>query len=817
MYPFELLYRIRRPTRYFDREVNAFRKPWEEAGVRFCLVYPDLYEIGMSHIGLHILYLILNSREGYLADRAYVPARDLEDLLRRRRLPLLSLEHGRPLRDFDVVGISYPYELCAANIVTVLELSGIPVFARDRKEGDPLVLGGGSAMANPEPVADFYDAIIFGDGEEAILEIAECVKDWKAAHGNRDELLRALVRIPGVYVPRFFRPLYENERFRGLEPLLPGYEKVRRRIVSDLDRVFYPWRPPVPWAEIAHDRLSVEISRGCTRGCRFCQASSIYRPVRERSVERVLEMTEEGVKSTGFEEVSLLSLSAGDYTALEALVRALYIRFGEDRVAISLPSVRVGSLTPGILEVLSRLRRTGLTLAPEAGTERLRRVINKGISEEELFRGAELARNLGWRDIKLYFMIGLPTETEEDVRAIAELAKRVSEKSRGLAVTVSVSTFVPKPHTPFQWERQMDIPETREKLKLLKRLVRGRRLKLKWHLPEQSFLEGVLSRGDRRLSELIFGAHRAGARLDGWSEEFRLRHWLSAAEALGIRLSEYLRERDPEEILPWDHLDCGLDKKFLLSERERAYRGEISLDCRFERCLKCGVCGKEVRNVLRPKEAESLPLPEISIAEDVYWYRVKYVKKGVFQFLSQLEITRAFERALRRSGLPLAFTRGFHPHPKLSFGRALPVGIESEGEVMALALRERLGSEEVLARLAKVLPQGLSPVEVEPVTSPEIREEEALFAVKVPEGFKIEEEVLEERLALPLEVMRKGKRRSLDLREFVPGIEISNGTLLFRLKFREGGLRPEEAAAHLLGVSREEVFSWGLKKLDSKA
>ena len=501
MYSEDLLFKLRKPSRYLNHEVNAVRKDWEGAQVRFCLVYPDLYEIGMSHLGLHILYLILNSREEYLADRAYAPARDLEAELRALGKPLLSLEQGRPLRDFDVVGISYPYELCATNILTILELSGIPFWAKDRAEGHPLILGGGSAMANPEPVADFYDAIVFGDGEEAILKVAEAVGEWKAARGTRRELLQALAQIPGIYVPAFFEPRYDkNGRLQAVEALLPGYEKVRRQVLPDLDLVPYPWRPPVPWLA-THDRLSVEISRGCTRGCRYCQASSLYRPVRERSIERILEMAEEGLSATGYEELSLLSLSAGDYSGLETLVRKLYQRFGAQRVALSLPSIRVGSLTPGILEVLSRGRRTGLTLAPEAGTARLRRVINKDISEEDLLEGARLARRLGWRDLKLYFMIGLPTETEEDLRAIGELARRVQRESGGLLVTASISTFIPKPHTPFQWERQLSLEETRERLRFLKRNLRGRKLKLKWHLPEQSFLEGVLSRGARSLSK----------------------------------------------------------------------------------------------------------------------------------------------------------------------------------------------------------------------------------------------------------------------------------------------------------------------------
>ncbi|MBX6422129.1 TIGR03960 family B12-binding radical SAM protein [Thermosulfurimonas sp. F29] len=810
MYPAELLPRVRKPARYLDGEVNAFRKPWEEAEVRFCLVYPDLYEIGMSHIGLLILYLILNSREGFLADRAYVPARDLERLLRERGLTLLSWEHSRPLRDFDVVGISYPYELCATNIVTVLELSGIPILAGERGEGDPLVLGGGSAMANPEPVADFYDAIVFGDGEEAIVEVAEVVREWKAARGTRRELLEALTRLPGLYVPAYFRPVYDEGRLAAVEPLKPGYERVRRRVVADLDAVVYPFRPPVPWFA-AHDRLSVEISRGCTRGCRFCQASSIYRPVRERSPERVLALAEEGLSATGYEELSLLSLSAGDYTALESLVRALYRRFGEKRVSLSLPSLRVGSLTPGLLEVLSRGRRTGLTLAPEAGTERLRRVINKDISEEELLRGAELARELGWRDLKLYFMIGLPTETEEDLEAIPALARRVRKAGRGLEVTVSVSTFVPKPHTPFQWERQIDLEATRERLRFLKRRTRGRGLRLKWHLPEQSFLEGVLSRGDRRLSTLILEAHRLGARLDGWSEEFRLERWLAAARNLGLDLSAYLRERDPAEVLPWEHLESGLAREFLLAERERALRGEVSPDCRFEKCLRCGVCGKEIRNRLFSPVEDREPLPDLPASESLFWYRVIYAREGTASFLSQIEVQRVLERALRRAGVPLAFTRGFNPRPKLSFGRALPVGVASQREVFFVALSAEIPAEVFRNAFSRQLPEGFSVREVSRVPEPEREPGEALFEAVLPGG--VSPEGVERRLRTPLTVKRSGGSRTLNLEEWIGEWRVEGDRLRFTLRLASGGPRPEEVAAHLLGESPEEILARGLKKL----
>ncbi|MFW2368375.1 MAG: TIGR03960 family B12-binding radical SAM protein, partial [Desulforhopalus sp.] len=534
---------VTRPGRYLGREYNAVLKSWESAAVRFNLIFPDLYEIGMSHQGLQILYHILNNQEDSLAERCYCPDIDLENLLRERRQPLVSLESGRPLIDFDVLGFTLPYELCYTNILTILDLASIPLYSRDRDESYPLILGGGACSLNPEPVADFFDAILLGDGEESIVEIGALLATHKHDNMQKDALLDLLAGIEGIYIPAHFSPEY-NSSGQLLAVRQQGGQaaNVSRRILPNLDDIEHLKRPLVPNAKIVHDRLGIEVARGCTRGCRFCQAGITYRPVRERSVEKIMELAESGLNNSGFEELALLSLSTGDYSCLDQALPQLMDRFAKEYVSIAMPSMRVGTLTPEIMDQVKRVRKTGFTLAPEAGSERLRRVINKGITEDDLIATCSEAFSLGWRLIKLYFMIGLPTETAEDINEIAQLVKKVmATRNSGPAggkkqINVSVGTFVPKPHTPFQWERQLTINESAEYLRLLQKTLPKKGCNLRYHNPSISFLEGVFSRGDRRLAELMQRAWEKGARLDGWSEHFDLRRWQQAAEECQLDL-----------------------------------------------------------------------------------------------------------------------------------------------------------------------------------------------------------------------------------------------------------------------------------------
>ena len=606
-----LLARIRKPVQYVGGERNAVAGDWAAAEVRWCLLYPDAYEVGLPNQGLQILYEVLNERPGVLGERCYSVWPDLEALLREHGLPQFTVDGHRPVGAFDLLGVSFATELGYTNLLTALDLGGIPLAARDRTEEHPVVLAGGHAAFNPEPVAEFLDAAVLGDGEEAVLELTEVVRDWKRAGrpGGRPELLLRLAGVDGVYVPRFYDVEYlPDGRIRRVVPNRPGVPyRVSKRTVSDLDRWPYPKRPLVPLAETVHERMSVEIFRGCTRGCRFCQAGMITRPVRERSVTTVGEMVDAGLAATGFEEVGLLSLSSADHSEITEIVQGLADRYEGTSTSLSLPSTRVDAFNVTLAGELTRGgRRSGLTFAPEGGSERIRRVINKMVSEDDLIRTVTTAYQAGWRQVKLYFMCGLPTETDDDVLAIAGLASKVIEAGRtatgrrDIRCTVSIGGFVPKPHTPFQWAAQLDHAATDARLAKLRAAITadrdyGRSIGLRYHDGRSGIVEGLLSRGDRRVADVVLRAWRAGARFDGWSEHFSFDRWMAAAaEALagtGVDVDWYTtRERDVAEVLPWDHLDAGLDKDWLAQDWQDALAEVEVDDCRWSPCYDCGVC-----------------------------------------------------------------------------------------------------------------------------------------------------------------------------------------------------------------------------------
>jgi radical SAM family uncharacterized protein len=592
-----LLPLVEKPGRYLGNERGAIRKAPDGIVVRFALAFPEVYEIAQSHLGLQILYEILNRRPDVAAERAYAPWPDLEALLRARGLPLVSLESHVALRDFDVVGFSLQYELTYTNLLTMLELGGIPLRAADRGADDPLVIAGGPCAFNPEPLAPFLDAVVLGDAEDAVVDVVDAVARRPP---DRPTLLRMLAEIAGCYVPSLFAPRYHPDgTIAEIVPLDPARPSVRKRVLPDLDRIPPPTDPIVPNLGVVHDRASIEVMRGCVKGCRFCQAGYVYRPLRERNPERIVEQTAELVARTGYEEVSLLSLSTGDYSGINPVLKALMDRFAAERVAVSMPSTRVDALSPRILEQIRRVRKTGFTLAPEAGTQRLRDVIQKEYREDELLDAARLFADLGWRALKLYFMIGLPSETEEDVLGIAVLAERVKRAAGGrLRVTASVSTFSPKPHTPFQWAGELSIAETEARQTLLRRELARRGIEFRWHDARLSWLEGIFARGDRRLADVLETAQRRGARFDGWSDRCRIDVWRDVLAAHGVDAGFYLRRRPLAEILPWDHLDAGLSKKFLQQDLARAVEGRLTPDCSVERCTYCGACDFDtVRNV----------------------------------------------------------------------------------------------------------------------------------------------------------------------------------------------------------------------------
>ena len=596
-----LLMSVQKPARYMGGEFNSIMKNPEDVDVRFAFLFPDTYEVGMSHLGMKILYHTINRRDDAWCERVFSPWVDMADLMRENDIPLFSLESRTPIRDFDLLGATLQYEMSYTNILDALDLAGIPLRAADRTDG-PFVIVGGPCAFNPEPLAPFVDLVAIGDGEDETHQVIDCYKAWKAAGAPREELLRAAAKIRGVYVPSLYDVNYnEDGTVASIRPKegSGAPEVVRKAMVANLTAADYPEKLIVPFGEVVHNRIMLEIFRGCTRGCRFCQAGMIYRPVRERSMDRLMEMAEKLVAATGYDEISLMSLSSGDYSCLPELAHRMVEKFAQKRVRISLPSQRIDNVLTDTLRETQKVKKTGLTLAPEAGTQRLRDVINKGVTEDDLMRAVTDAFEQGWSSVKLYFMIGLPTETDEDVLGIADLAQKVrrcyfavpkERRAPGLRITVSASVFVPKNFTPFQWSAQLDYDTVVRRQQLLRNALRDvKGVDFKYHAPDVSYIEAVFARGDRRLADALERAYRLGCRMDGWSDQFRYDLWLQAIRECGLDPDFYAcRERALDEVLPWDHLDAGVTKSFLKREWEKAQRGETTHDCR-KGCVGCGV------------------------------------------------------------------------------------------------------------------------------------------------------------------------------------------------------------------------------------
>ncbi len=809
---------VNKPGRYINNEVNAIHKDIAGVTTRICLFFPDTYEVGMSHLGLRILYDILNTRPDTACERVFSPWTDYEKLLRASGRPLTSLESNTPLSRFDIIGITLQYELSYSNILAGLDLARIPLHARDRSEQDPVVIAGGPCAGNPEPLSDFIDVFFIGEAEEAVQEMV----DLRQQHKSRSRFLEALAQHEGFFVPS------------------RGNVIVRRRFIQNLDSAPYPDRPVLPLLKPIHDRAAVEVARGCIRGCRFCQAGVIYRPYRERSREKIKSLLAESLRCTGYEEISLASLSTGDYSEVQPLMQELLDAYRDDRISVSLPSLRVGTLTPEMIRAVAGVRKTGFTLAPEAGTERLRRVINKPVTDTDLLDAASAIFANGWSVLKLYFMIGLPTETDEDLDGIIRLAldilqtaKKVSK--RHAQVNITVSTFVPKPHTPFQWHRQAPLEEIRRKQAYLEKGTRRRGINLKFHDPVTSLLEGAFARGDRSLGKVIEEAVRLGCRFDGWSECFSFGKWQEAFTRFGLDPAAYAcRTFGLDDRLPWDHIRSGVTKEFLKREYRRSQAAEITQNCR----IACDHCGIGCRDGGTPalgrpaaptgaQENLRRPLPSggrrgAVMSETASRIRLQLTRTGRIRFLSHLDFMAVVHRAVIRAGVPIAFSQGFNPHPKIAFGPALPVGMESEAEYLDMEIGLFGDLLHITKNLNSALPQGIRilAARVIPKKTMSISGSVSRYAyeVTVPDQFA---EGIEKRVADFLSrpsimiVSRNGEQK--DIRAGIDSVEVGGdgGTrrlLIMLVDTDQIKPRIHDVLEQLFAVGADGLHVFGIKR-----
>lgn len=854
----DLILSVQKPSRYVGGEYNAIHKSLPDASVTWALCFPDTYEVGMSNVGFRVLYHVLNQRPDVAAERTFMPWEDMAQAMKHKGLPLWTLESRAPVRDFDVLGFTMQTELCYTTILSVLDLARVPLFAKDRTERDPLVIAGGPCAYSPEPVAPFFDAFVIGEGEEVVHEIADVLTDWKAGKGSRRELLWRLSELPGVYVPSFFEFRYKADgTIDAIVPLKPGYEKITRRVIPDLNLVPQPERPILPFMQTVHDRLPLEIQRGCTRSCRFCQVGMLTRPTRQRDPHQVRALAEKGLENTGYEQVGFLSLSAGDYETINPMLEDFFERFEAEQIAISLPSLRTESMNDGLAEAIKRVRKTSFTMAPEAASERMRRVINKGNEEADLLRAAASIYRAGWDDIKLYFMIGLPTERDEDVLAIAELAKKVISVGQREAqpqghhafLHLGVSTFVPKPFTPFQWEPMISLEETRRKHGLIKRAIDGRRdIEFGYHDAKQSNVEGALTRGDRRTATAILHAWQNGQTLDGWTEKFRFDVWMRAFDHCqqehGVGLEFFgSRERGEQEVLPWDHIDCEVTKSFLLEERHGSREEAKVIDCALDPCGACGACDYDVVTTRTYREKDYVPVERLTKRPPPpvgkSFVRVRYAKSGRAVALSHLETMTALLRAVRRAKLPIAFSNGFHPKPKVGFGPACPVGIESRAEYVDLELMGLVDPEAVQAAFGPQLPGGFALLGVSALDPKAPSLSESIVAqqyrIRFPESVSADElaaRVAAFEAAESVQITREGRAdaprnsraargkptaKAVDVKAMVTGLaQVAPRELVLSVRAgQQGSARPAEVLAALFGpggqvppgvrLSKEEV------------
>jgi radical SAM family uncharacterized protein/radical SAM-linked protein len=839
----QILPRVTKPGRYVGGEVHAVRKDPSTVSLRVALAFPDVYEVAFSHLGLKILYHLLNARPDVWAERVYSPWPDMEREMRAFGQPLYGLESKDPLTVYDMIGITLQQELCATNVLQLLDLGGISLRADARTEAEPLIIGGGPLTANPEPLAAFFDAFVLGDGEIAIEQIADWLIEAKQRKLSRSERVEGLANIAGVYVPSLYNIAMDADRVVSITAKAGAPERVRKAIVPDLNAVSFIDEPLSPMVEPVHDRFAVEIQRGCSRGCRFCQAGVIYRPVRQRAPETVLTIARKGLATSGQETLGLLSLSASDYDHLTPLAAALFNDQAGRHISVQLPSLRVEGLTDELVEILNQERKTGFTLAPEAATERLRRVINKGNTEEDLFNALQTVFEKGWTHVKLYFMIGLPTETDDDIEAIIELAHSARLFGRRfdkrISLTVSVSTFVPKSQTPFQWATMIEASEIDRRQLRLKEGLRRVKVDFKWHHPNLSLLESAFARGDRRLADVIEHAYKAGCRFDAWTDQLDMAAWERAFTANGLNLYGYLgRSFDLEAPLPWSHLDFGASEAFLKSEWQAALSETLRPDCAYDRCFNCGVCDhKEVgRHVYaRPDSpnaekphvrtvpavsVERRPPPPVSALRVV---RFQFSKRDYAVFLGHLDVMTQVSRAFKRARITVKHSEGFNPKPRIGFSPALPLGVMSSVEFFDAEIFDPAPVRALMDRLNRELPDGLNISDARQITkqTPSISESIAGFDYRFNFGQQLSAERIAECIARfekaqSVHFAREQKKgtRHIDLKQFVPELKQDgpDAVCAHLLIIETRSIKPVELLEKVFGIAPESMSAIAIEK-----
>jgi radical SAM superfamily enzyme YgiQ (UPF0313 family) len=770
----EILPLVRKPARYIGNEIGAFRKDWKKSQIKFAVAYPDVYDIGMSNLGIRIIYDMLNKRGGTLCERVFAPWTDMELWLRKERIPLCSLESHIPLSSFDVIAFSLQSELTYTNILTMLELGGIPIYSKDRDENSPLVIGGGLCTFNPLPIADFFDLFGIGEAEAILPKLIAQLKDCKKNGLKRDKILMELSKVPGIYVPSI-------------------NNKVERQFINNLDAELIKF--VIPFVATTHDRFVVQIARGCTRGCRFCQPGIVTRPYRELPATAVLELARTGLESTGYDEVSFLSLSASDHSQIDEIIRGATSMFQNTK--ISLPSLRGDSLDEANLKAIGS---GGITFAPETGTTKLRRTVNKEIKEPKILESCDLATRHGFTHIKLYYMIGLPNEDSNDIQGIVDLTKNIARVSHGKKITVSISPFVPRPHTPFQWERQESGHELLRKIAYIRNRLRRKNIQVKYRDPQISLLEGIFSRGGRELSTVIECAWKNGSRMDEWSESFNFREWLNAFDANGIDPNQYLSERPPEELLPWEEvISIGVTREYLLAERSKSSNFEETQDCRIIGCTDCGVC-PEINLVPMKRDRNRIVSYGRSIQRKVLTgvepgLRVKFKKGKELRFISHLDLIRLLIRAIRRANIPVAYSKGHRPRPKISFSPPIPLGMTAKEDYFDVRLERPMGIE-FINILNETLPDGIEILEVYPIYG----KEESLsskFKVAIYRAYniKVADKKIKEYLS---------KRKEC--------VNIKNGDGFLEITMLIGKLKPYEVLKEILNIPYEEVLKLHLER-----